>query len=79
MAWVILVLAGLFEVGWAIGLKYTEGFTRLWPTHVDGPSDDHQPLATGRCCEVTIRRHCIQHLGGGWSGRHRHPRNRAAW
>lgn len=27
-----LVLAGLLEVGWAIGLKYTEGFTRLWPT-----------------------------------------------
>jgi quaternary ammonium compound-resistance protein SugE len=32
MPWVILVLAGLFEIGWAIGLKYTEGFTRLWPT-----------------------------------------------
>lgn len=32
MAWLILVIAGLFEVGWAIGLKYTEGFTRLWPT-----------------------------------------------
>lgn len=32
MAWVILVVAGLFEVGWAIGLKYTEGFTKLWPT-----------------------------------------------
>ena len=32
MSWVILVLAGLFEIGWAIGLKYTEGFTRLWPT-----------------------------------------------
>lgn len=32
MAWFILVLAGLFEVGWAIGLKYTDGFTRLWPT-----------------------------------------------
>ncbi len=32
MAWIILVLAGLFEIGWAIGLKYTEGFTRLWPT-----------------------------------------------
>ena len=32
MAWIILVLAGLFEVGWAIGLKYTDGFTRLWPT-----------------------------------------------
>ena len=32
MAWLILIVAGLFEVGWAIGLKYTEGFTRLWPT-----------------------------------------------
>jgi len=32
MAWIILIVAGLFEVGWAIGLKYTEGFTRLWPT-----------------------------------------------
>jgi quaternary ammonium compound-resistance protein SugE len=32
MAWVILILAGLFEVGWAVGLKYTEGFTRPWPT-----------------------------------------------
>jgi quaternary ammonium compound-resistance protein SugE len=32
MAWVMLVIAGLLEVGWAIGLKYTEGFTRLWPT-----------------------------------------------
>lgn len=32
MSWFVLVIAGLFEVGWAIGLKYTEGFTRLWPT-----------------------------------------------
>ncbi|MCO6428118.1 quaternary ammonium compound efflux SMR transporter SugE [Nitrosomonas communis] len=32
MAWVILVLAGMFEVGWAVGLKYTEGFSRFWPT-----------------------------------------------
>ena len=32
MAWVLVFLAGLFEVGWALGLKYTEGFTRLWPT-----------------------------------------------
>jgi quaternary ammonium compound-resistance protein SugE len=32
MNWIILTVAGLFEVGWAIGLKYTEGFTRLWPT-----------------------------------------------
>lgn len=32
MAWGILFLAGLLEVGWAVGLKYTAGFTRLWPT-----------------------------------------------
>lgn len=32
MAWVYLVVAGLFEVAWAIGLKYTEGFTRIWPS-----------------------------------------------
>lgn len=32
MAWLLLFFAGLFEVGWAIGLKYTDGFTRLGPT-----------------------------------------------
>ena len=32
MPWLILFVAGLFEVGWAIGLKYTHGFTRLWPS-----------------------------------------------
>ena len=32
MAWVVLVVAGGFEVAWAIGLKYTDGFTRLWPS-----------------------------------------------
>jgi quaternary ammonium compound-resistance protein SugE len=32
MAWTILFLAGLLEIGWAIGLKYTDGFTRLWPS-----------------------------------------------
>jgi quaternary ammonium compound-resistance protein SugE len=32
MAWVLLLIAGLMEVGWAIGLKYTEGFTRLVPS-----------------------------------------------
>jgi quaternary ammonium compound-resistance protein SugE len=32
VAWVVLFVAGLFEVGWAVGLKYAEGFTRLWPS-----------------------------------------------
>ena len=32
MAWIVLVFAGLFEIGWAVGLKYTHGFTRLGPS-----------------------------------------------
>jgi quaternary ammonium compound-resistance protein SugE len=32
LAWVVLFFAGLCEIGWAVGLKYTEGFTRLWPS-----------------------------------------------
>jgi quaternary ammonium compound-resistance protein SugE len=32
MNWVLLVIAGLLEVGWAIGMKYSDGFTRLWPS-----------------------------------------------
>lgn len=32
MAWLLLIIAGLLEVGWAIGLKYTEGLTRMWPS-----------------------------------------------
>ena len=31
-AWLVLFVAGLCEVGWAVGLKYTEGFSRLWPS-----------------------------------------------
>jgi quaternary ammonium compound-resistance protein SugE len=32
MAWVYLVVAGVFEIGWATGLKYTQGFTKFWPS-----------------------------------------------
>ena len=32
MAWTYLIVAGIFEVAWAIGLKYTDGFSRLWPS-----------------------------------------------
>lgn len=31
MAWFYLLVAGIFEIGWAIGMKYTHGFTRFWP------------------------------------------------
>ena len=43
MAWIILVIAGLFEVGWAIGLKYTVGFTKPWPS-----------VATAACMVVSL-------------------------
>ncbi len=36
MAWVVLFVAGLLEIAWAVGLKYTEGFTRLWPSVATG-------------------------------------------
>ncbi len=32
MSWIVLLLAGLFEIGWAVGLKYTDGFRSVWPT-----------------------------------------------
>lgn len=32
MSWAIVIIAGVFEIAWAIGLKYTDGFTRLWPS-----------------------------------------------
>lgn len=38
MAWIVLFVAGLFEIGWAVGLKYTDGFTKLWPTVGTGVS-----------------------------------------
>lgn len=36
MNWIILVLAGLLEIAWALGLKYTDGFTRFWPSILTG-------------------------------------------
>lgn len=36
MPWVVLFVAGLLEIGWAVGLKYTAGFTRLWPSVATG-------------------------------------------
>lgn len=38
MPWIILFIAGVCEIGWAVGLKYTDGFTRLWPTVFTGVS-----------------------------------------
>ncbi|MGW6687799.1 DMT family transporter [Streptomyces sp. NPDC054961] len=36
MAWILLIIAGVIEVAWSIGMKFTEGFTRLWPSVFTG-------------------------------------------
>lgn len=36
MAWVLVLVAGLLEVAWSVGMKYTDGFTRLWPSLATG-------------------------------------------
>lgn len=36
MAWALVILAGLLEVAWSVGMKYTDGFTRLWPSLATG-------------------------------------------
>jgi quaternary ammonium compound-resistance protein SugE len=51
MAWVWLVLAGLLEVVWAIGLKYTEGFTRLVPSAITGAA----MVASVYCLALAVR------------------------
>lgn len=64
MAWTVLIVAGLFEIGWAIGLKYTEGFTRLWPS---------LGTATAMCVSVALLGFSVRVLPVGtayavWTG-----------
>ena len=78
MEWILLFVAGLFEAGWAIGLKYTDGFTRLWPTvwtvlamvvslGLLGVAMKALPVGTAYAVWV-----------GGGGRRHRRPGHRAA-
>ena len=52
MAWFLLFLAGLFEIGWAVGLKYTDGFTRLLPTTLTASVDGDQRRPSRTCREI---------------------------
>jgi quaternary ammonium compound-resistance protein SugE len=47
MAWLVLFLAGVFEIGWAVALKYSEGMTRLWPALVTAVSMTFSLLLLG--------------------------------
>ena len=43
MSWILLINAGIFEIGWAIALKQTEGFTRICANHCDHHFDGGEP------------------------------------
>ena len=75
MAWLCLFVAGLFEIGWAIGLKYTEGFTRLVPSAADHRGDGHQHGAARPCAEDVAGRHRLCGVDRHRRGRHRGARH----
>ncbi|EDY49349.1 molecular chaperone [Streptomyces clavuligerus] len=63
MAWVLLIIAGLLEVGWSIGMKFTEGFTKLWPSVFTGLgivasmfllAQAAKTLPIGRICRLAL-------------------------
>jgi hypothetical protein len=78
MNWAILVVAGIFRVGWAIGLKYIEGFTRLWPG-VWAVLAMIISLGLLGIAMKTLRSARPTALGWGGSCRHRRTRDCAAW
>jgi quaternary ammonium compound-resistance protein SugE len=51
MAWIWLTVAGLLEIVWAVGLKYTDGFTRLWPSAITIAA----MVASVYCLAVAVR------------------------
>ena len=54
MSWIVLVIAGLLEVVWAIGLKYTHGFTRLTPSVITVSSCFHGRCEPYRSAQLTL-------------------------
>ena len=76
MAWLALVLAGVFEVGWAIGLKYTDGFTRLWPTVGTVGAMAISFASAWRSREDTSGWHRVRRMGWRRRGRYCNPGDR---
>lgn len=78
MSWIILVIAGLLEVVWAVGLKYTHGFSRLTPSVITGDGDDCQYGATCLGDEIVTSRDGLCRVDGYWRSRRGHHRHCAA-
>jgi hypothetical protein len=70
MAWLALIFAGLFEIGWAVGLKFTEGFTRFWPTLGTVTSMTVSLGLLGDGVAKPAARHRLCHLDRCGDGRH---------
>src|SRR5258707_14206461 len=84
MAWVYLGIAGLFEIAWAIGLKFTDGWTRLWPSLVTGlamlgsiaflaPAARQLPIGTAYAVWTGIGAVGVVAIGIMWFGESRSP------
>ncbi len=76
MAWAVLFTAGLLEIGWAIGLKYTEGFTRLVPSVLTLAAMAGSILLLGLGVENAADRNRLCGLDRHRRGRHGDPRHR---
>lgn len=70
MAWIYLFIAGLFEVGWAIGLKYTAGFTKLWPSVLTVFAMIASFFSAGASAQNYSRGHGLRGVDRHWRVRH---------
>ena len=74
-AWLILFVAGLCEIGWAVGLKYTEGFSRLWPSVATLLGMIASVVLLGWSLKVLAAGHRLRGVDGYRRRRHRHSRH----
>ena len=79
MAWAVLFAAGLLEIGWAIGLKYTEGFTRLVPSVLTLAAMAGSIVLLGSGAENAADRNRLCGMDRHRRGRHGAARHRAVW
>lgn len=78
MSWIILVIAGLLEVVWAVGLKYTHGFSRLTPSVITVTAMIVSMALLAWADEIVTSRDGLCRVDGYWRSRRGHHRHCAA-
>ena len=81
MAWILLLVAGLLEVGWSVGMKFTDGFTRLWPSVFTGAGIVASMVLLSYAARSPADRYRLRRVGrhrGGRCGGGRHDDARRA-